>query len=174
MKLLIKIFFTFLIILNISQNVLADSPYFVDFKYILNESNAGKEAQNFLKNKLEKGIKSLQSKEKAIQEEEKKIIQQKKVISADDYKKKLIDLRSKVSSLQKERNSLLENVSKQRSFARNELLKNLNPLIKDYMKEKKIRMVIDKKSLLLADENLDITKEIMARLNKKLKSIKLK
>ena len=41
------------------------------------------------------------------------------------------------------------------------------------MKEKKIRMVIDKKSLLLADENLDITKDIMGILNKKLKSIKL-
>ena len=53
-------------------------------------------------------------------------------------------------------------------------MKALNPIIKDYMNEKKIRMVIDKKSLLLADENLDITKEITSRLNKKLKSIKLK
>ena len=174
MKFFIKIFLTFYLTLSFTQNVLAEIPYFVDFKYILNESNAGKEAQKYLKNKLEKGIKSLQNKEKAIQEEEKKIIQQKKVISADEYKKKLTDLRSKVSSLQKERNTLLENVSKQRSFARNELLKNLNPLIKDYMNEKKIRMVIDKKSLLLADENLDLTKEIMTRLNKKLKSIKLK
>ena len=41
------------------------------------------------------------------------------------------------------------------------------------MKEKKIRMVVDKKSLLLADENLNITKDIMSLLNKKLKSIKL-
>ena len=41
------------------------------------------------------------------------------------------------------------------------------------MAEKKIRMVVDKKSLLLADENLNITKDIMALLNKKLKSIKL-
>ena len=41
------------------------------------------------------------------------------------------------------------------------LLKNLNPIIKEYMKEKKIRMVVDKKSLLLADENLDITKDII-------------
>ena len=41
------------------------------------------------------------------------------------------------------------------------------------MKEKKIRMVVDKKSLLLADENLDITKEIILVLNKKLKEIKL-
>ena len=42
------------------------------------------------------------------------------------------------------------------------------------MKEKKIRMVVDKKSRLLADENLDITKDIMNLLNQKLKSINLK
>ena len=41
------------------------------------------------------------------------------------------------------------------------------------MVEKRIRMVIDKKSLLLADENLDITKDITSILNNKLKSIKL-
>ena len=39
--------------------------------------------------------------------------------------------------------------------------------------KKKIRMVVDKKSLLLADENLDITKDIMNLLNQKLKSINL-
>ena len=109
----------------------------------------------------------------AIAEEEKKIIQQKKIISAEEYKKKVTDLRSKVSSLQKERNSLLDSVAKQRSKARNELLKNLNPIIKDYMEEKKIRMVVDKKTVLLADDTLDVTNDIMVLLNKKLKSIKL-
>ena len=69
---------------------------------------------------------------------------------------------------------MLETVAKQRSEARNTLLKNLNPIIRDYMKDKKIRMVIDKKSILLADENLDITNEIIAELKKKLKSINLR
>ena len=41
------------------------------------------------------------------------------------------------------------------------------------MKEKKIRLVLDKKGILLADEKLDITLEIMKILNQKLKSIKL-
>ena len=41
------------------------------------------------------------------------------------------------------------------------------------MVEKKIRMVVDKKELILADEKLDITNEIIQRLNKKLKSINL-
>ena len=94
-------------------------------------------------------------------------------MSPEEYKKKVNELRTKVSSLQKERNTLLDTVSKQRTKARNELLKNLNPIIKEYMQEKQIRMVIDKKSLLLADENLEITQEIIKRLNKKLKSIKL-
>ena len=151
----------------------ADVPYYLDFKYILNQSDAGKKAQNFLKSKLDNGAKALRKKEKSIQEEETKIIKQKKVISAEEYKKQVTSLRKKVESLQKERNSLLSEVSKQRSKAKTELLKNLNPIIKEYMKEKNIRMVLDKKSMLLADESLDITQDIVKLLNSKLKSIKL-
>ena len=103
----------------------------------------------------------------------KKIIQQKKIISAEEYKKKVSELRNKVSEIQKERGKLLENVAKQRAKARNEILKTLNPIVKNYMNEKKIRMVMDKKNILLADETLEITKDIMALLNKKLKSINL-
>ena len=72
-------------------------------------------------------------KEKKILEEEKKLIQQKKIISPEAYKDKVTELRKKVSSLQKERNILLESVAKQRAKAKNELLKNLNTIIKDYM-----------------------------------------
>ena len=165
---ILAIFFTF------NSNLNSDVPYFVDFKYILNESKAGKEAQIYLKKKLTNGIKQLKDKEKAIQKAEKKIIDQKKLLAAEEYKKKVTDLRNQVASLQKERNNLLESVAKQRAKAKSELLKNLNPIIQDYMKEKKIRMVIDKKGILLADENLDLTQEIIELLNKKLKSIKLK
>ena len=169
-KKLSVIFFIFFISNSVS---FADIPHFVDFKLILNQSEAGKKAQSFLKNKLQNGINNIKKKEKSIQEEEKKIIQQKKLISAEEYKKKVTELRNKVSSLRKENSKLLDSIAKQRTKARDELLSNLNPIIKQYMEEKKIRMVIDRKSILLADENLDITKEIMSRLNQKLKSIKL-
>ena len=169
-----KLIFILPIFFIFHSNLNSDVPYFVDFKYILNESKAGKEAQIYLKKKLTNGIKQLKDKEKAIQKAEKKIIDQKKLLAAEEYKKKVTDLRNQVASLQKERNNLLESVAKQRTKAKSELLKNLNPIIQDYMKEKKIRMVIDKKGILLADENLDLTEEIIELLNKKLKSIKLK
>ena len=173
MKFYKKITFIWIIFLIFQTNLSADTPHYLDFKYILNQSDAGKKAQTYLKNQLDNGVKALQKKEKAIQEEERKIIQQKKVISAEEYKKKITDLRNKIDSLQKERNSLLAQVSEQRTKARTELLKNLNPIIKEYMKKKNIRMVLDKKSMLLADEGLDITKDIVKILNSKLKSIKL-
>ena len=174
MKTLKKIVILLLIFFPINSTLLAETPHYIDFKFILNESNAGKKAQLFLKNKLDKGVKNIQAKQKKLQEEENQIIQQKKVISAEDYKKKVTGLRNKVSNLQKERNTLLESVAKQRALARKKLLDSLNPIIKDYMKDKNIKMVIDKKSLLLADESLNITKDIMTLLNDKLKSINLK
>ena len=173
MKLLKNILFIFVLSLSFQNNLFPDIPHYVDFKYILNESSAGKKAQTFLKKKLNDGVKKVQKKEKNIQEEEKKIIQQKKLISGDEYKKKVKKLREDVLSVQKEKSKLFEDISKQRAKAKQVLLQNLNPILTDYMKEKKIRMVLDKKSLLIGDENLDITKDIIKILNSKLKSIKL-
>ena len=163
----------FFLSLFINSSSIAEIPHFLDFKYILNSSSAGKKAQDYLKNTLNNGLKNIANKEKKILDEEKKIISQKKVISQEEYKKKVSDLRKKILSLQKERNTLLDSVAKKRAKAKETLLKNLNPIMKDYMSEKKIRMVVDKKSILLADENLDVTKDIMNLLNKKLKSINL-
>ena len=173
MKLFYKLILTFSIIFFYQPNVKA-STYFLDFKLILNQSEAGKKANNYLKDQLEKGVKSLRDREKKLQNEEKKIIQQKKLLSAEEYKKKITLLRNEVSKLQKDRNSILENISKKRKSARKDLLKELNPIVKNYMVEKKINIVLDKKNILLGDESLDITNDIMNLLNKKLKSINLK
>ena len=82
------------------QKLNAEIPYFVDFKYILNESNAGKKAQDYLKSKLNNGIKKLKDQEKKLQEKRKNY-STKKLISPEEYKKKVTELRNKVSSLQK-------------------------------------------------------------------------
>ena len=62
----------------LTNNLKAELSHFIDFKYVLNESIAGKKAQADLKSQLEKGIARLNKNEKKLQEEEKKLIQQKK------------------------------------------------------------------------------------------------
>lgn len=156
-----------------TNHLFADTMYFLDYRYILNESVAGKKAQTELKKKLDKGINSLKSREKKIREEEQKIIQQKKIVSPEEYKKKVTDLREKVSLLQNERNQLLKDIAKSRSKAKNIILENLNPILSDYMASNNIKMIIDKKNLIRADKSLDITIKITELLNQKIKTIKV-
>ena len=173
MKTLKNLIFISIVFSSLSNFLYADLPHYLDFKYILNESVAGKKAQKELKSKLDNGLKSVREREKKIQTEEKKIIDQRKVITEEEYKKKVTDLRTQVSKLQQEKNKLIKNVSSQRAKAKSELLKNLNPIIKEYMQEKQIRVVIHKKNIILADEKLNITDDIIKLLNNKLKSINL-
>ena len=65
----IKLFILFTFI-NLG-NLNAETPYYIDFKYVLNESIAGKKAQKDLKNQLQKGLSQVKTKEKKIQDEEK-------------------------------------------------------------------------------------------------------
>mgnify|MGYP006156471119 FL=1 len=76
-----KIFFSIILLIFIPNTLLADLPRYLDFKYVLNESEAGKKAQILLKKKLDNGAKELNKQEKIIQEDKKKIIQQKKILS---------------------------------------------------------------------------------------------
>ncbi len=168
-----KIIFMIATIFFIATNLSAQTPHYIDFQKILNESTAGKKAQNELKNRLSQTIKKLDKTQKDLQNQEKQIIQQKKLISAEEYKKKVDELRKKVTELQKNRSNALGKISKQRAKAKNELLKNLEPIIQKYMQEKQIRMVLNKKDLIQADNKLDITKDIMVLLNEKIKSVKL-
>ena len=50
----------------------------------------------------------------------------------------------------------------------------MNPIIKEYMKVNKIRLVLDKKAILMGDTNLEITSQIIDILNKKVTTLNLK
>ena len=68
----LKIFLFFITITFLTNNLKADMPHYLDFKFILNNSVAGKKVQENLQNRLKQGVKSLNNKEKSLQEEEKK------------------------------------------------------------------------------------------------------
>ena len=53
------------------------------------------------------------------------------------------------------------------------MLKNLNPILGEYMKQNNITLVIDKKNVLMGDKKFEITSQIIEILNKELKSISL-
>ena len=60
----------FFIIILFNSTVSANIPHYLDFKFILNQSDAGK-AQTFLKKRLDNGFKTINEKEKDFRRREK-------------------------------------------------------------------------------------------------------
>ncbi|MGA0779047.1 MAG: OmpH family outer membrane protein [Pelagibacteraceae bacterium] len=168
-----KIVIIFLSLIFCSNVSFADNTYFIDFTRVLNESKAGSEAQKKLKDKFESESKKFKLEEEKIRKEESDLISQKKVLSNEDYQKKLNHLRSKVALIQKSQQESLNSIAASRNNARQTLLKSVNPIIKKYMEENKIRIVLDKQSIILGDTTLEITDKIIDILNKEVTSIKV-
>ena len=168
-----KFIIYFLFLFSFNQFALADNTYFIDFTRVLNQSKAGADAQQKLKNKFESESKKFLAEEEKIKKQENELIAQKKALSNEDYQKKIDELRKKVAKLQVDKQNSLNEIAKSRALAKEELLKNVNPILKTYMEENKIRLIVDKQSVILGDTTLEITDKIIEILNQKLSSIKI-
>ena len=172
-KIMKKIFLIITLSLFCFSYSFAEATHFIDFNKVLNSSKAGASAQKELQKRFEQQAKKYDGQQEDIRKEESNIIAQKKLITPEEYKKKVETLRNKVAKLQKNKNADLEKLTKSRANAKSTLLKALNPIVRKYMEENKIRLILDKKSVILGDKNLEITDKIITILNKELLSIKV-
>jgi outer membrane protein len=170
----LKIIFFVLLILNFYNLSFAEETYFIDMSKLLNQSKAGKEAQDFLKKKIVTGDKKLKEEGELLKKEEIDLIAKKKTLSEDEYKKILNQLREKNVKFQRKRANFTTEIARQRADARSRLLKALDPILTNYMSENNIQIIIYRKYIVLAQSKLDLTEKILEILNKELKSLNLK
>ena len=146
---------------------------YLDVEKIMQESIAGKNIIAKIKKKRETSISKFKKKEKEIFEKEKKLISQKNVLNQDEFKKKIQDLRNDISNYQKDRNKTLNDITQLRIKASTSLIKKLTPILEAYAKENSIRIIIQKKQIVMGNKEDDITSDILDLVNKKVKSIKI-
>jgi len=174
MKYFVKIFVVTLIVLIYTHASAEQNIAFLDMKYVLNNSKAGKGAQDFLQKSLKENQKKFSNTENELKNEESDLLGKKNILTKEEYKNKSVSLRKKVIKYQSERREALEKITKQRSDARQALLKELDPILKNYVEENNVSLVIDKKNVVMGNNELDITQIIIDRLNKALPSLSLK
>jgi len=169
-----KITIIAIFLLSITNYSFSADIYFIDMKRILNQSKAGKGAQDYLKKKLNEETKKFDKEQTALKKQEKELIAKKKLISPEEYKKNLNDLRKKNINFQKKRQKAANDIFKKKEKARLELNTALKPILEKYMSDNNISLVIDKKSIVVAKTEIDLTDKVLKILDQKLKSINLK
>ena len=146
---------------------------YLDVEKIMQESKAGKSIISQLKKKREISISKFQKKEKEIFEKEKKLISQKNVLKKEEFEAKLKELRTDVAIYQKERNKTSNEIANLRIKASTKLIKKLTPILEDYSKKNSIRIIVQKKNIVMGKKEDDITKDILELVDQKIKTIKL-
>ena len=174
MKYLVKFFVVTFLLLIYTHASAEQKIAYLDMKFVLNNSKAGKGAQDFLQKSFKDNQKKFMNEENALKKKENDLLAQKTILTKTEYQKKSDDLRKKVIDYQSQRRTALEKITSQRAEARQKLLEILDPILKTYTEENNISLVIDKKDILVGNADLDITNIIVKKLNQKLPSLSIK
>jgi len=169
-----RFFIIIFTVLLCSASYAQDKVVIIDLRFVLNESKPGKDAQEFLKKSYNNNIKKFKDIESALKKEEEDLLTKKTVLSKDEYIKKSDALRKKVIDYKSQRRAAMDKIATQRSESRETLIKSIEPILSEYIKENNISVVINKASTLGGNPESDITKIIVEKLNKVLPSLDLK
>jgi len=174
MKHFLKYFLVAYLTLFCTNLLAQDKIVILDLKYVLNQSKAGKGAQDFLKKSYNDQIKKFQDIENALKKEEEDLLTKKTILSKEEYVKKTDTLRKKVIDYRSQRRAAIDKITTQRLESRATLIKSIDPILIAYITENNISVVIKKSATLGRDPKNDITKIIVEKLDKVLPSLDLK
>ena len=121
-----------------------------------------------------KNLKFLKDEEKKFQEKETKLISQKNIISETDFKNKVNELKSEIKNYNQNRNKMLADFKRLKIDNTNNFLKSINSILVKFSNDKEISIIIQKKYLVVAKAELDITDEIIKIINTEVKEFKIK
>jgi len=173
-KYLVKFFVVTLFLIFCTAVTAEQNIVVLDLKYVLNNSKAGKGAQDFLKKSFKDSTQKYSDMEKALKKEEQDLLTKKTVLSKEEYVKKSDALRKKVIDYQSQRRASFDKITTLRAKSRETLLEKIDPILNTYIKENDISLVVDKQNMLGGKPEYDITKVIVEKLNKELPSLNLK
>ena len=146
---------------------------FLDMDFIMNKSKAGVQITEELSKNHKVNIEKFKKQEDALKEEEKKIIAQKNILEKTEFEKKIVTLREKANKYRIERRNIIDNLTKKKIQATAKLLDQIRPILAEYSADKSISLIIEKKNIIIGKSELDITKDVLSIVDKKISKIKI-
>ena len=147
---------------------------FIDMDKILSTSKSGSSILKQLTDLNNKNSKFLKDEKKKFQEKETKLIAQKNILSETDFQNKVNELKSEIKSFNQNRSKILSDFNKLKVDNTNYLLELINPILVKFSDDKGIAIILQKKDLVVAKTQLDITDEVIKIINSEVKEFKIK
>jgi len=158
------IFFLFPSISNSNEKIV-----FINFEYIINNSNHGKLIFKDLNSKREENIKKLKTEEKKLRDEENDIKLKKDIISKDELNKMLAILNDNIKKFQKKKKLMEDELNEIKNEKINNFMSQINILLEQYMNDQSVDIMFNSKNILIGKKTINKTDDILKLINEKIK-----
>ena len=161
-----KIIFYLIIIFNFSIVQSAEKIVYLDIDLILNKTVAGKKIIENLDNLRKNNLKNIQKKQSDLKQKKEKIQKQKNILSKEEFKIQVNTLENEFKQFNEYNKKISTEFEKSKQKKLDEFMKFIQPIIENYVKEKSITIVLNKKNIFIASKDYDITDEIINLVDK--------
>ena len=165
-------FFCLIFFLFFSKNINANEItkiVFIDIDYLINNSTIGKQTLQNLEKSNNENVKILKEKETILINKEKEIKKKQNILSDNEIKKEIDDLKIQIAKFREEKNLIVKNSEKNKINELNKILDQFNEIIQEYMTENSIDIVLNKKNIFIGKVTSDITGVVLEKINNKIK-----
>lgn len=143
----------------------------VDMNKVMREATAGDQIRSELNAKSKQFHTELENQDKTLSAQKEALAKSRETMTEDAFEKKVKELQGKYGEAERllqERRRTLDVAS---NTSRNKLLTEATKIIADIAKEKSYSAVFTQEAVLLAEPELDITDEVVKRMNASVKKI---
>ena len=153
MKIINK-YFTILIVLFgfITSSYSQDQIVYLDLDKVLNNTKSGSLILSQLEKSKNAALVKFEKKETELKKIEDEIKKQKNIVSEDELKKKLFEFRKEVSNFRQERQKVVNDFNRKKKLEFEKFFKKITPIIENYVAEKNIDILLDKKNIFVANK----------------------
>lgn len=172
MKKLLVILFVGFFQFSVNANAATLNIAVVDIQQVLQESKAAKDIREKIKNKRDKYQDEITKEEEKLREEEKKLASQRGVLSKEAFEQKREEFKEKLIKVQRDVQEKRANLDNTLSGSLAQVQKVVFEIIENLAKEKNFELAIPTSQILYAQKGLNITNDVLKRLDKKLPKVK--
>ena len=149
----------------------AEDILFINLQYIVGQSKAGSSLRE-QSEELNSEIINLRDEiTKSLQEKGKKLEDERTLLSPEVFQERADELRKEAEEKQNELNVRLQKIPQAIQWASNSIDSVISPILTEIVNEKGAKMLLERQTLLFADPKLDVSAEVIKKLNRRLPKI---
>ena len=167
-------FFIYVIFLVLISNYsYSQNIAYANLDLIIKNSNVGKKIIIYFDDKNKEMIKQIKNEEKKIREKEKSLISQKNILQEDEYLKKVNMIKKEVEVFNNNSKEKINQLNIKKEKISNLFLVEVNKILRDYAETNNIDIIFSSNQMLIGKSNLDLTKNILEKVNNKINNFKI-